>query len=98
MSVDVSITALDTAATELETVATELQALDVAGAFAGIEAALPGSAVPDAAVWVSTRVGAAVQVLGENIRGMSASATGSADGYRTAESSVQGRFGAMVPR
>jgi hypothetical protein len=98
MSVDVSITALDTAAIELETVATELQALDVAGAFAGIEAALPGSAVPDAAVWVSTRVGAAVQVLGENIRGMSASATGSADGYRTAESSVQGRFGAMVPR
>jgi hypothetical protein len=98
MSVDVSIAALDTAATELETVATELQALDVAGAFAGIEAALPGSAVPDAAVWVSTRIGAAVQVLGENVRGMAASATGSADGYRTAESSVQGRFGAMVPR
>jgi hypothetical protein len=93
--VDVSIAALDTAAAELETVATELQAVDVAGAFSGIEAALPGSAVPDAAVWVSTRVGAAVQVLGENIRGMAASASGSADGYRQADGSVQGRFGAM---
>ena len=98
MTVDVSIAALDTAATELETVATELQALDVAGAFAGIEAALPGSAVPDAAVWVSTRLGAAVQVLGDNVRGMSASASGSAAGYRTADTSVQGRFGTMVPR
>jgi hypothetical protein len=93
--VDVSIAALDTAAAELETVATELQAVDVAGAFSGIEAALPGSAVPDAAVWVSTRVAAAVQVLGENIRGMAASASGSADGYRQADGSVQGRFGAM---
>ncbi len=95
MSVDVSIAALDTAATELEAVATELQAIDVAGAFTGIEAALPGSAVPDAAVWVSTRVAAAVQVLGENIRGMSASASGSAEGYRAADGSVQTRFGAM---
>lgn len=95
MSVDVSIAALDTAASELETVASELQALDVVGAFAGIEAALPGSAVPGAAAWVSTRVGAAVQVLGENIRGMSASASGSADGYRVADGSVQSRFGAM---
>ncbi len=75
--------------------ASELQALDVVGAFAGIEAALPGSAVPGAAAWVSTRVGAAVQVLGENIRGMSASASGSADGYRVADGSVQSRFGAM---
>lgn len=96
MSVDVSIAALDTAASELETVATELQALDVAGAFAGIEAALPGSAVPDAAAWVATRVGAAVQVLGDNVRAMSASATGSANGYRAADGSVQTRFGAMV--
>jgi hypothetical protein len=96
MSVDVSIAALDTAATELETVATELQALDVAGAFAGIDAALPGSAVPDAATWVSTRVAAAVQVLGEKIRGMSASASGTADGYRAADGSVQNRFGTMV--
>lgn len=98
MSVEVSIAALDTAATELESAASELQALDVAGAFSGIEAALPGSAVPDAAVWVSTRVAAAVQVLGENVRGMSASATGSADGYRTADTSVQSRFGAMGVR
>lgn len=98
MSVEVSIAALDTASTELESVASELQALDVAGAFGGIEAALPGSAVPDAAVWVSTRVAAAVQVLGENVRGMSASAAGSADGYRTADTSVQGRFGAMGVR
>jgi hypothetical protein len=96
MSVDVSIAALDTAATELESVATELQAIDVAGAFAGIEAALPGSAVPDAAVWVATRVGAAVQVLGDNVRAMSASATGSANGYRAADGSVETRFGAMV--
>ena len=98
MSVDVSIAALDTAATDLETVAAELQAVDVAGAFGGIEAALPGSAIPDAAVWVSTRLGAAVQVLGDNVRGMSASASGSADGYRTADTSVQDRFGTMVPR
>jgi hypothetical protein len=98
MSVDVSIAALDTAASDLETVAAELQAVDVAGAFGGIEAALPGSAVPDAAVWVSTRLGAAVQVLGDNVRGMSASASGSADGYRAADTSVQDRFGTMVPR
>lgn len=98
MSVDVSVVALDAAASELEVVASELQALDVVGAFSAIEGALPGSAVPDAAVWVSTRVGAAVQVLGDRVRGMSASASGSADGYRTVDASVQTRFHTMVTR
>jgi hypothetical protein len=96
MSVDVSIAALDTAATDLEAAAAALQEVDVAGPFAGVDGALPGSATAGAAVWVSTRVAAAVQVLGENVRGMSASASGSAAGYRGAESSVQSRFGAMA--
>ncbi|NKY10667.1 hypothetical protein [Cellulomonas hominis] len=98
MSVAVETSALDTAAVELEEAAAALQAADVAGPFAPVPDALPGSATGEAAVWVSTRVAAAVQVLGENVRGMAASASGTADGYRGAEASTSGRFAGMVPQ
>ncbi len=92
MSVVVDISALDTAAGALESAAASLQDIDVAGPFSGIDAALPGSATAEAAVWVSTRVAAAVQVMGENVRGMATSATATAAGYRGADAAAQDRF------
>lgn len=90
--------ALDTAAGELETAAAALQAVDVAGPFAGVPEALPGSATAEAAVWVSTRVAASVQVQGDNVRAMSASAAGTAQGYRDAESTASTRLTGLTPQ
>ena len=95
MSVSVDIAALDTAAGQLESAAAGLQAADVAGPFGPIADALPGTQTAEAAVWVSTRVGAAVQVMGDRVRGMSASARGTAESYRRTDAGVQRRFGAM---
>ena len=92
MSFVVDTAALGTAATALEAAAAALQAADVAGPFSGVPEALAGSATSEAAIWVSTRVAAAVQVLGENVRGMSVSATSTADAYGSADGAADNRF------
>jgi hypothetical protein len=95
MSITVDISALDSAAAELEAEAAALQAADVAGPFEPIGAALPGTQTAEAAVWVSTRIGAAVQVMGDQVRAMSASATGSAQAYRDTDATTSHRFGGV---
>jgi len=92
VSFTVDIAALDTAATELDAVAANLRAADVAGPFAPIGEALPGTQTAEAAVWVSTRIGAAVQVMGDQVAAMSASASGTAASYRASDAAVGERF------
>ncbi|WP_028051141.1 hypothetical protein [Cellulomonas sp. URHD0024] len=96
MSVVADISALETAAAELRSAGEAVRAADVAGPFAPIGDALAGSATAEAAVWVSTRLGAAVQVFGEDVAGMAASATGSASAYRSTDSGVGRRFGTLA--
>ena len=95
MSVTVDISALDTAAGELRTEAAALRDADVAGPFAPIAEALPGTQTAEAAVWVSTRLGAAVQVFAGNVQAMAASASGTAKDYRDADAAAHGRMTAL---
>ncbi len=89
---------LDAASDDLAATAAAVQAVDVAGPFAPVPDALPGSATAEAALWVSTRTAAAVQVLGERLRGTSAGVAGAATDYRVAEENACWRLdGLAVP-
>lgn|GEM_PF-801632 len=92
---DVDLAALDTAASELGKIGDALQAVDVAGPFAPIAQALPGTQTAEAAVWVSTRMGAAVQVVGDHVHAMATSARKSAAAYRETDAAAGKRLSGL---
>jgi len=92
---DVDLAALDTAANDLAKAGDALQAVDVAGPFAPIAQALPGTQTAEAAVWVSTRMGAAVQVVGEHVHAMATSARKSAAAYRETDAAAGKRLSGL---
>lgn len=62
------------AAAAVDGAAGALADVDVASPFASVTDALPGSQVSQSCLWVSTRLGAAVQVYAERISGLAAAA------------------------
>ncbi len=55
------------AAGQVQTAGSALADIDVAGPFAEVSDALVGSQVAQSCLWVSTRLGAAVQVFAEDL-------------------------------
>jgi len=90
--------ALDEASARLAAVAGDLAEIDVAGPFAPVANALGGSRTGMACLWVSSRLGAALQVYAEHAESMAHRASETAESYRSADASVAGRLGTMVPR
>lgn len=64
----------------------------MAGPFAPIEAALPGSAMSVAAVWTATRMGATVQVLGERVHNVADGVRASVANYRLSDATGSDLF------
>jgi hypothetical protein len=89
---------VDTAASQLSNAADGLRDVDVAGPFAPIEGALPGSRTAAASLWVSSRLGAAVQVCADRVDRMSQNATATAESYRQSDAASASRTSGWVPR
>ena len=83
--------AVDTAASQLSTAASALRDVDVAGPFAPVDAALPGSRTAAASIWVSSRLGAAVQVCADRTDRMSQNASATAESYRQSDAASANR-------
>ena len=64
----VETSSLSTAAGQVDGIADALADVDVAGPFADVSDALVGSETSQACLWVSTRLGAAVQVYADRLR------------------------------
>ncbi|RZS90806.1 hypothetical protein EV189_0035 [Motilibacter rhizosphaerae] len=88
--------AADAAADRFGEAASALRAVDVAGPFAPVEGALPGSATSVATVWTSTRMGATVQVLAERVKGVADGTHATVANYRNSDGAGAGRFGRLA--
>ena len=95
-SFEVDPTALEDASSELSAAAAGLRDADVAGPFGGVGDALPGSRTSIAAVWVSTRLGAAVQVYADRLDDMAGVAADTAASYRCVDQTVAERLGGVT--
>jgi len=90
--------AIDDLGTAFGGASTALTGLDVAGPLTAAGAALPGSQIEVATSGVAVKLAAAVRVVGEHIDQMAGTAHATAATYRTADSTVQRRFGPVGVR
>lgn len=86
---------LTDAATQVEACADALADVDVAGPFSTVSDALVGSQTSQACLWISTRLGAAVQVYAEGLRSLAAASRNTARDFTATDTGVAGRFGGM---
>jgi hypothetical protein len=85
------------AAGQVEASANALAGLDVAGPFSTVSDALVGSQTSQACLWVSTRLGAAVQVYAEGLQALAGAARTSAQDFVGTDQGVASGFGTVVP-
>ena len=95
LTVDTS--GLSDAAGQVETSASALAGLDVAGPFSGVSDALAGSQTSQSCLWVSTRLGAAVQVYAEGLQALAGAARTSAADFDGTDHGVATGFGPVGP-
>jgi hypothetical protein len=88
---------LTDAAGQVETSASVLAGLDVAGPFATVSDALVGSRTSQSCLWVSTRLGAAVQVYSEGLQALAGAARNSARDFAGTDHGVASGFGPVGP-
>ena len=79
---------LTDAASAVEATAGTLEDLDVAGPFATASDALAGSRTSESCLWVSTRLGAALQVYAEGLRSLASAVRTSAQDFATTDADV----------
>lgn len=85
--------ALADAATEVETTAGTLADLDVATPFADSSDALVGSQTSEACLWVSTRLGASLQVYAQGLTSLARASRVTAQDLGGTDQSVASGFG-----
>ncbi|MBA2954698.1 hypothetical protein GON03_10215 [Nocardioides sp. MAH-18] len=78
---------------QVDGIADALADIDVASPFGEVSDGLVGSETSQACLWVSTRLGAAVQVYADRIRHVAGSARGTAELFDTADGAVAQAFG-----
>ena len=81
------------AAGEVDAAAGALADIDVAGPFNEVSGALPGSETMQACLWVSTRLGAAVQVYADGLRNLGEAARVTAQDFTGTDAGVASTFG-----
>lgn len=84
---------LSDAASRVDASAATLADLDVAGPFATVSDALVGSQTSQACLWVSTRLGASVQVYAEGLTSLADAARATAQDFDATDAAVASRFG-----
>ncbi|HET8960155.1 hypothetical protein [Nocardioides sp.] len=84
---------LTDAAGQVEATGSALAGLDVAGPFATVSDALVGSRTSQSCLWVSTRLGAAVQVYSEGLQALATAARASAGDFSGTDHGVASGFG-----
>lgn len=87
---------LTDAAGRVEASAATLADVDVAGPFATVSDALVGSRTSQSCLWVSTRLGAAVQVYAEGLQALAGAARSSARSFSTTDDGVAAGFGPVL--
>lgn len=85
------------AAGRVDGAAGALADIDVTTPFATVSEALPGSQVSQSCLWVSSRLGAAVQVYAEGIGGLADAARVTADDFEGTDGTVAGGLDARRP-
>jgi hypothetical protein len=85
--------ALTSAAGQVEATAGALADIDVAGPFGEVSDALVGSQTSQACLWVSTRMGAAVQVYADRLRDLAGSSRHTAADLTRTDRNVADSFG-----
>jgi hypothetical protein len=88
---------LTDAAGQVESSASVLAGLDVAGPFSTVSDALVGSQTSQACLWVSTRLGAAVQVYAEGLQALAGAARTSAQDFAGTDHGVASGFVPVRP-
>jgi hypothetical protein len=88
---------LTAAAGQVEASASVLADIDVAGPFSTVSDALVGSKTSQSCRWVSTRLGAAVQVYSEGLQALAGAARNSARDFAGTDHGVASGFGPVGP-
>jgi hypothetical protein len=88
---------LTDAAGQVEASASVLADIDVAGPFSTVSDALVGSKTSQSCLWVSTRLGAAVQVYSEGLQALAGAARNSARDFAGTDHGVASGFGPVGP-
>jgi hypothetical protein len=81
------------AAGEVDAAAGALADIDVAGPFNDVSGALPGSETMQACLWVSTRLGAAVQVYADGLGKLADASRVTAQNFTGTDTGVATMFG-----
>lgn len=84
---------LTSAAGQVAGIADALADIDVASPFADASDGVPGSETSQACLWVSTRLGAAVQVYADRLRHLGGASSATADVLTGTDDLVAGGFG-----
>jgi hypothetical protein len=79
---------LTSAAARVDGIAGTLADIDVASPFGEVSDALVGSETSQACLWVSTRLGAAVQVYADRLRHLAGASRGTATGLTCTDDAV----------
>jgi hypothetical protein len=88
---------LTDSAGQVEASAGVLAGIDVAGPFSAVSDALVGSQTSQSCLWVSTRLGAAVQVYAEGLEALAGAARASAADFAGTDHGVASGFGPVAP-
>lgn len=89
---------LVSAADRVRGAASALRDVDTSTPFTSVAQALPGSQVSDSCMWVSTRLGAAVQVWADRLDAVSSAATTTASDLDLTDQSVAVTMQGGMPR
>ena len=89
---------LVTAGGRVASAASALREVDPTTPFTTAGRAVPGSQVSESCMWVSTRLGAALQVWADRIEGVGAAATGTASVLDGTDAAVAAGMVGMTPR
>jgi hypothetical protein len=92
----VDFSALSGAADGVDASADALADVDVAGPFGDVSDALVGSQTSEACLWVSTRVGAAVQVYADRLHSLADASRTTVQDFTLTDGGVAGGFGRRV--
>lgn len=89
---EVTVSAVHELGSACTRAASAVEGLDVAGPLTRGGAALPGSQTEVATTGISVKLGAAVQVLGQHMSQLAASADQTASSYQAGDAGVGARF------
>lgn len=96
--IEAEIGAFETAASGFTGVAEGMRAADVATPFTEVQSALPETETFQAAVWLGSRLAAAVQVFADDVESLGELSSATGSNYQGVDLDQQTRFGQVPVR